>query len=471
VSSTDTAVAPRGRTATGRAELTTYPDEDRESLLERGRALRAAAPRRSHAGWSPGPDRPDPLELLEWTNRNRVPELIPIRWGRMLASPFAYYRGSPYVMASDLSQTPDSGINVQICGDAHLLNFGLYAAPNRHLVFDANDFDETLPGPWEWDLKRLAASVVVAARANGFRETKATAAATAVGRAYRDAMAGYARMLMLDLWYERTDIDERQSSPYATPIIDSAEAIIAKARANTNQRAFEKLAHVVDGNLQLIENPPVVERIRDLAVLGRTTELMDCYLASLPEERRVLMRGFRFLDAARKVVGVGSVGTRCAMVMLEGRVNGGPLFLQVKEAEASILEPFVGTSAFDNHGARVVVGQHTMQGVSDLMLGWASFDDRCFYVRQLRDMKGSVDTTIMTPNQLRDYGAACAATIARGHARSGLAALISGYLGNSTKFDDSLAAFAVDYADQNERDYTRFAEAVREGRLEALSGV
>ncbi len=338
-------------------------------------------------------------------------------------------------------------------------------------MFDVNDFDETLPGPWEWDVKRLAASLVVAARANGCRETKAVAAATAVGRAYRLAMAGYARMLMLDLWYQRTDIDEAQASPYSTPILDGAQRIIDRARANTNLRAFEKLAHVVDGELELIEKPPVVERIHDPAVLGHTNELMESYMSSLTEERRQLMRGFRFVDAARKVVGVGSVGTRCFMVLLEGRVNGGPLFLQVKEAEESILEPFVGPSTLAHHGQRVVVGQHMMQGVSDMMLGWLGFDDRCYYVRQLRDMKGSVDTSAMTPAQLRDYGAACAATVARGHARTGLAALINGYLGTSTKFDDSLAAFAVDYADQNERDYERFAQAVRDGHIEARTGL
>ncbi len=457
--------------ASDTAELTRLPDDDRETLYERGRMLRQNSPRGAHAGWTPPADRADPLELLEWTNRNRVPELIPIRWGRMLASPFAYYRGSPYVMASDLSSTTTSGINVQICGDAHLLNFGMYAAPDRHLVFDVNDFDETLPGPWEWDVKRLAASLVVAARANGFRETKAVAAATAVGRAYRSAMAGYARMLMLDLWYQRTDLDEAQSSPYSTPLIDAGEQIIAKARANTNLRAFDKLAHLVDGELELIEKPPVVERIHDPAILGHTNELMESYLTSLSAERQLLMRGFRFVDAARKVVGVGSVGTRCFMVLLEGRVNGGPLFLQVKEAESSILEPFVGQSTLANHGQRVVVGQHLMQGVSDMMLGWLGFENRCYYVRQLRDMKGSVDSTVMTPSQLRDYGAACAATVARGHARTGLAALISGYLGSSTKFDDSLAAFAVDYADQNERDYEHFSAAVRDGRIEAASGL
>ena len=453
------------------AELTRYPDDDRETLYERGRTLRQDAPRRAHAGWTPPPDRADPIELLEWTNRNRVPELIPIRWGRMLASPFAYYRGSPYVMARDLSATATSGINVQICGDAHLMNFGMYAAPDRHLVFDVNDFDETLPGPWEWDVKRLAASMVVAARANGFRETKAVAAATAVGRGYRTAMASYAQMPMLDLWYQRTDLDEAQASPYSTPLVDAAERIIAKARANTNQHAFEKLAHIVDGELELIERPPVVERIHDPAILGHTHELMESYLSSLSAERQLLMRGFRFVDAARKVVGVGSVGTRCFVVLLEGRVNGGPLFLQVKEAESSILEPFVGESPLTNHGQRVVVGQHLMQGVSDLMLGWLGFDDRCYYVRQLRDMKGSVDAAVMTPSQLRDYGAACAATVARGHARTGLAALISGYLGTSTKFDDSLAAFAVDYADQNERDYDHFAAAARDGRIEATAGL
>ena len=273
---------------------------------------------------------------------------------------------------------------------------------------------------------------------------------------------------MLDLWYQRTDLDEAQASPYSTPLIDAGEAIIAKARANTNLHAFEKLAHVVDGELELIEKPPVVERIHDPAILGHTNDLMESYLSSLSAERQLLMRGFRFVDAARKVVGVGSVGTRCFMVLLEGRVNGGPLFLQVKEAESSILEPFVGQSTLGNHGQRVVVGQHLMQGVSDMMLGWLGFDSRCYYVRQLRDMKGSVDTSGHDPDpaarlrrRLRGHGGPRPRPDRSGRARS------AGTSGSSTKFDDSLAAFAVDYADQNERDYEHFSAAARDGRIEA----
>jgi uncharacterized protein (DUF2252 family) len=455
----------------GRAQLTAFPDNGRDELYERGRVLRETAPRTSHAGWTPPPDRPDPLELTGWTNRNRVPELVPIRWGRMLASPFAHFRGSPYVMAHDLASTARTGINVQICGDAHLMNFGLYATPERHLVFDANDFDETLPGPWEWDLKRLAASLVVASRANGFTERKAIAAATAVGRAYRTAMATYADTGILHIWYERLDLDEMALTAESSPLAQAQMNAINKARANTNLRAFEKLTEVVDGRLQIAEDPPVIERITDPRIVDHTSELMDCYLATLPDDRRLLLHNFRFVDAARKVVGVGSVGTRCSIVLLVGRVNGEPLFLQVKEAEDSILEPFVGTSPHSNHAQRVVIGQHYMQAVSDMMLGWAGFDGRCFYVRQLRDMKGSADVAAMNPAQLRDYAAVCAGTLARAHARSGLAAVLSGYLGQSTKFDDSLAAFAVDYADQNERDFELLERAVREGRIEAHTGV
>ncbi len=395
----------------GRAELSAFPDDTRNELYERGRALREIAPRTSHAGWTPPPDRPDPLELTEWTNRNRVPELVPIRWGRMLDSPFAYFRGSPYVMAHDLAGTPRTGVDVQICGDAHLMNFGLYATPERHLVFDVNDFDETLPGPWEWDLKRLAASMVVASRANGFSETKAIAAATAVGRAYRTGMETYANTGILHIWYERMDVDEVQAGTVEPgPLARAQMAVINKARANTNLKAFAKLTEVVDGQLRITEDPPVIERISDPRIMDHTSDLMDCYLATLPDDRRLLLHNFRFVDAARKVVGVGSVGTRCSIALLVGRVNGEPLFLQVKEAEESILEPFLGSSQHGNHGERVVVGQHYMQAVSDMMLGWAGFDGRCFYIRQLRDMKGSADTAAMSPAALRDYAAAL-----RGH--------------------------------------------------------
>jgi uncharacterized protein (DUF2252 family) len=452
------------------ARLSVFPGEDRATLLERGRALREQVPRTAHAGWEPPADRPDPVALTDWTNRNRVPELVPIRWGRMLSSPFAHYRGSPYVMAHDLASTVTSGIHVQACGDAHLMNFGLYASPERHLVFDVNDFDETLPGPWEWDLKRLSASVVVAGRANGFREAKNLANAAAIGRAYRSMMDQLSQLGILMVWYAKIDLDEAQRMLDNLPLLESQKAIIDKARHNDHHRSLAKLTRIVNGEPRIREDPPLIVRITDRAILDVENELFEAYLQSIPAQRRTLLRMFDFVDAARKVVGVGSVGTRCSIVLLMGRINRDPLFLQVKEAEHSILEPFVGRTEFEDCAQRVVIGQNTMQAMGDMMLGWAEFQGRCFYIRQLRDMKGSADTSIMTPGQLHDYGVLCAETLARSHARTGLAAVISGYLGTSTKFDDSLAQFAVDYADQNERDYDRLQQAVRDGEIEALTG-
>jgi uncharacterized protein (DUF2252 family) len=452
------------------AELSHFPEDDSATLAERGRALRRVVPRDSHASWAPAANRPDPLELIQWRIRNRLSELVPIRWGRMSASPFAYYRGSPYVMAYDLSSTPTTGVNVQICGDAHLLNFGLFATPERHLVFDVNDFDETLPGPWEWDVKRLAASVVIAARANGFSKASATTAAVAVGRSYRQTTAALAGQGMLSVWYSKLELDQANRVLRETLLASPRRSAIDRARQNDHHRSLKKLTQEVDGRLQIREDPPLIVRITDRAVLDHAAELFDEYMASIPEQRRVLLRSFRLIDAAQKVVGVGSVATRCSVALLLG-LNNDPLFLQVKEAEQSILEPFVGSSAHANSGHRVVVGQHTMQVMSDLLLGWAQFHGRSYYVRQLHDMKGTVDTAAMSPRQLREYAQLCAATLARAHSRSGLAPLTAGYLGTGTKFDEALGAFATAYADQNQRDYERLQDAIRDGRIDARTGL
>jgi uncharacterized protein (DUF2252 family) len=451
------------------AELSHFPGDDAASLADRGRELRRQVSRESHASWSPAPDRPDPIALIEWTNRNRVPDLVPIRWGRMLASPFAYFRGSPYVMAYDLSSTPTTDVNVQICGDAHLLNFGLFATPERHLVFDVNDFDETLPGPWEWDLKRLAASVVIAAQANGCSKSKAASAVAAVGRGYRRMSASLAEQGMLSVWYAKLELDQPTRLLQETMSAHSRQSAIERARVNDHHRSLRKLTHVVDGQLRIREDPPLIVRITDRWVMDHQEELFNAYLETIPEQPRVLLRSFRFIDAAQKVVGVGSVGTVCSMVLLLGPNRDDPLFLQIKEAQPSILEPFVGSSIYENPARRVVVGQRMMQVMmSDMLLGWAQFKGRSYYVRQLRDMKGSADPAAMSPSQLREYAQLCAETLARTHSRCGLAPLTAAYLGRGTKFDDALAAFALTYADQNQRDYERLQEAVRDGEVVAV---
>ena len=303
------------------AELSHFPEDDSAALTARGRALRRAVPRDSQATWAPPADRPDPLDLIEWRNRNRLSELVAIRWGRMLASPFAFYRGSPYVMAHDLSSTPTTGVNVQICGDAHLLNFGLFATPERHLVFDVNDFDETLPGPWEWDVKRLAASVVIAARANGFSKSSVASAAVSVGRSYRQMTAALARQGMLSVWYSKLELDQASRVLRETLLANPRRSAIDRARQNDHHRSLKKLTQQVDGRLQIREHPPLIVRITDPAVLDHATELFNEYMATIPEQRRVLLRSFRLMDAAQKVVGVGSVGTRCSVALLLGLNN------------------------------------------------------------------------------------------------------------------------------------------------------
>ena len=455
----------------------------------RGKTARAAVPRESHAEFDPPSDRPDPLSLLEEQAKARVPELVPIRWGRMMASPFTYYRGAALPMASDLADTPVSGLAVQACGDAHLSNFGMFGSAERRLVFDVNDFDETLPGPWEWDVKRLAASMEVAGRDNGFagKDRREIVGATVAG--YRRAMRNFATMSNLDIWYARADEDFVRSdfaSQMKTQQRKMTDKATAKARTRDSMQEVDKLTRVVDGQPRIVADPPLLVPVNDLlptkmdqeTFRGQIKDLLATYRRTLETDRRYLLEEFQFADMARKVVGVGSVGTRCWIVLLFGRDNNDPLFLQVKEAEASVLSRFVGASRYTNQGQRVVAGQRLMQATSDIFLGWqrnpVGLDDgrsHDFYVRQLRDWKLSLDIGTMIPRGMRLYGELCGFTLARAHARSGDEIAIASYLGNSVAFDNAIAEFAVAYADQNARDFQAFTGAIASGRLDAERGV
>ncbi len=452
-----------------------------------GKAARAAVPRSSHAVFDPSADRPDPVALLEEQGRSRVPELVPIRYGRMLASPFSYYRGAALPMAADLATTPVSGLTVQACGDAHLSNFGMYASPERKLLFDVNDFDETLPGPWEWDVKRLAASLEVAARQNGFgRKDCRQIVLAAVGR-YRMAMRQAAGMNNLDIWYVDVDVHDFQrqfASQMNARQQKAMEMATAKARAHDSRQALDKLCAEQNGQLRIAADPPLVVPIMDLLPeqldrAGMETELHALiaeYRRTLQSDRRVLLEQYDFTDMARKVVGVGSVGTRCWIVLMLGRDEKDPLFLQVKEAQQSVLSPYIGASEYANQGERVVAGQRLMQAASDIFLGWQRTtgldgEYRDFYVRQLRDWKFSFPIETMVPEGLRIYAAVCGGTLARAHARSGDRIAIAAYLGNSDVFDRAIADFASAYADQNQRDYDALAQAAASGRVTAERGV
>src|SRR5262245_27664877 len=450
-----------------------------------GKAAREKTPRSCHASEIPAPDTRDPVEVLERQARTRAPELVPIRHGRMLVSAFAFYRGAAAIMAADLSETPSSGFEVQLCGDAHLENFGAYAAPDRQLVFDCNDFDETLPGPWEWDVKRLAASFSVAGRERGFEEARRRAiVATAVG-GYRAAMRRLANEGNLDVWYERLDISaivDQWSDAATKKERKRFERNVAKARTKDSMRAFSKLTHEVNGDTRIISAPPLIVPFDELfadqweAAEERLSVVLAEYRDTLSDERRHLLDQFRYVHAARKVVGVGSVGTRAYIVLLLGRDGRDPLFLQAKEAEASVLEPYVAASAYDHHGRRVVEGQRLMQAASDSFLGWLRAEgpdgkERDFYVRQLWDQKGSALVDVMSVGQMTAYAQICGSTLARAHARSGDRIAIASYLGGGDRFDRALAEFAEAYADLNERDYQALRAAVGEGRLEAEEGV
>jgi len=454
----------------------------------KGKAARTAAPRVSHAAFNPGADRPDPIALLEEQAKTRVPELVPVRWGRMLVSPFTYYRGAALPMASDLARTPTTGLAVQACGDAHLSNFGIFGSPERRLVFDVNDFDETLPGPWEWDVKRLAASLEVAGRDNGFTTKQRRDIVTAAAARYRRAMREFAGMTHLEVWYTRADVDEARAEIDAQLTARGRKTVdksMAQARTRDSMQAVAKLTRVVEGRPRILSDPPLLvpaaELIPDDAdremFAAQMTRLIAGYRRTLETDRRYLLEQFEFCDLARKVVGVGSVGTRCWIVLMLGRDHGDPLFLQVKEAERSVLSRFAGASRYANQGQRVVAGQRLMQASSDIFLGWqrieAGLDGRArdFYVRQLRDWKFSLDIPDMRPIGMRRYGELCGWTLARAHARSGDRIAIASYLGNSDVFDKAIAAFAVAYADQNERDYQALNDAAATGRITAERGL
>jgi uncharacterized protein (DUF2252 family) len=447
-----------------------------------GKAARAKVPRSSHAAWNPAARRRDPVKVLEDQAKSRVKELVPIRYGRMLASPFTFFRGAAAIMAMDLAKTPQSGLRVQACGDAHLSNFGVFAAPDRRLVIDVNDFDETLPGPWEWDVKRLAASFAIAGRDRDFTPKETRTAVLTTARAYREAMREFATMRNLDVWYARLDVESLLGDLAKVADKKQMKAVqrnVAKAHKKNSMKAFDRLVRVVDGEPQIISDPPLLvparellERDQEQEYEERMREMLGRYRESLKGDRRHLFDSYRFVEMARKVVGVGSVGTRAWVLLMMGRDGQDPLFMQAKEAEASVLEPYVGESDFKNHGERVVEGQWLMQASSDILLGWLpalGFDEqeRDFYVRQLWDGKRSVEVETLAPEGLAIYGRVCGWTLARAHARSGDRIAIGSYLGKGETFDRAVAEFSELYADQNELDYAALDDAVKSGSIEA----
>lgn len=455
----------------------------------RGKQARRRAPRSSHGGWERPPDRPDPIELLEAQAVTRAPELVPIRYGRMAVSPFAFYRGAAAVMASDLAGSPDSGIRVQLCGDAHLANFGGFASPERDLIFDLNDFDETLPGPWEWDLKRLAASVAVAARGRGFPAAVRSEMLQAAVRRYREAMRGFAGMTTLQVWYAHFDESELESQfaarhgrSVSKRRQQTLQRVVERARRKDHERAFAKLVRDADGRPRFASDPPLLVPVDELfpeieadEMHERMRELIAAYRETLPADRRHLLDRYRYADLARKVVGVGSVGTRAWVVLLLGPGDD-PLFLQCKEAQASVLEPYAGASEHANHGQRVVEGQRLVQAASDILLGWLRAEGldgvmRDYYVRQLWDWKASADLDGMDAVALGAYARICAWTLARAHARSGDPMAIAGYVGRGDALDRAIADFAEGYADRNERDHQALLDAIDSGRVQADTGV
>src|SRR5215470_7857305 len=503
-----------------------HPSIDERKVA--GRQARDQTPPSSHAGWKPAADRPDPVGLLEEQDATREPDLVPVRHGRMMVSPFTFYRGTAKIMAADLQDTPVAGLDAQLCGDAHLSNFGAFASPERRLLFDLNDFDETLPGPFEWDVKRMAASFMIAGRNNGFSPADARAATMTSVRAYREAIASFAQMRSMDIWYAHLDEDElvagiraavagtaqqekvakrteqadqrakapkkaekraakqekadRQQEKEAKTARKRAEKTIAKAHTRDSLQALSKLGELVNGKYQIVSQPPIVVPLRDLYAAYKLSpdeiskalhEQFRAYRATLQDDRRKLLERFEFVDMARKVVGVGSVGTRAFIVLLQGRDAKDPLFLQVKEATSSVLEAYLPKSRYRQPGERVVHGQRLMQAASDIFLGWTKGEQagRYFYWRQLRDMKGSADVEWMPPPAMTFYARTCGWTLARAHARSGDPVALAEYLGAGEEFDNSITDFSERYADQNEKDYQRFVDAVRSGRLEALEGV
>ena len=461
----------------------------------RGKGLRDTCSPKSHAGWVPAQDRPDPVALLEEQNKTREQDLVPVRHGRMMVSPFTFYRGAAKIMAADLKDTPRAGLVVQLCGDAHLSNFGVFASPERTLLFDLNDFDETLPGPFEYDVKRMSASFTIAGRNNGFTKAETRSATLASVQAYREAMAGFAQMGTMDIWYARLSEKEllaeiknlaRSETGVGKKELKKGEkgakAIAAKARTRDSLQALSKLAELVDGKYQIVSQPPIVIPLKDLPALAGMSpdevrhlihQQFRAYRSTLQNDRRHLLERFEVIDVARKVVGVGSVGTRAFIVLLQGRDQQDPLFLQVKEATRSVLEDHLPKSRFKQPGERVVDGQRMMQAASDIYLGWTKGveENRFLYWRQLRDMKGSVVVENMPPANLAFYAQQCGWTLARAHARSGDPVAIAAYLGKGDGFDRSITDFAERYADQNDKDFQAFVDAVHSGRLEAVEGI
>jgi uncharacterized protein (DUF2252 family) len=449
---------------------------------DRGRAARARAPRSSHGDFDPAAGRFDPVDLIEKQSATRVAELVPIRYARMSHSPFRFYRGAAGIMAADLAGTPASGLRTQLCGDAHMMNFRLLASPERHLLFDLNDFDETLPGPWEWDVKRLATSLVIAGRENGFTDRERAAVVQDAVRSYRERMRRFAGMRTLEVWYAKQDADQLQA--VASGALNGrgrkqVTAALTKARTRDSLQAFGKLTELVDGKRRITSNPPLITPLGDLLPGAERTfleetigALVSGYQQSLPSDRQHLLEQFTLVDMARKVVGVGSVGTRCWIVLLLGRDGEDPLFLQAKEADTSVLAAHAGPGEHATEGERVVSGQRLMQAASDIFLGWQrtrGIDgrERDFYVRQLRDWKGVVEPSLMVPQGMRMFGQLCGATLARAHARSGDRIAVAAYLGRGDVFDRALVRFAEAYADQNERDHRALVEAVAKGRVRA----
>jgi len=466
---------PRKRATRVAAAERTYASADQRRA--QGRALRDKVARASHGGWKPGKAKRDPVELLSQSNVGRMPQLIPIRFGRMSQSPFAFYRGSASLMAFDLASTPVSGLRVQACGDAHLMNFGGFATPERNLIFDINDLDETLPAPWEWDLKRLTASVVIAAQYLRLAESDLARIAVDCASEYRDRMADYASMRALDVWYDRIDltkyIDRANDAGVTAKVRERFEENVEEARRKASpEHLFPKLVTLECTRHRIKDEPPLIFHPTREQLPGLETgyrEGIAAYRATLPEHIRTLFDRFHFFDLAIKVVGVGSVGTYCAVGLFMAAEDD-PLFLQIKEARASVLEPYAGKSLHANHGERVVVGQRLMQSASDLFLGWIrGKDGRDYYLRQLRDMKMSAIIEDWDAGLLRFYARMCAHALARAHARTGDAAMISGYMGTARTMDDAIGEFAVDYADQNRSDYRAFIKAIREGRIKVAT--
>jgi uncharacterized protein (DUF2252 family) len=436
--------------------------------MNQGKVLRERVPRTSHAEWAAPTTRPDVIKVLQHFDRGRLPELLPIRYGRMRQSPFAFFRGSAAVMAWDLSRTPTTRIRVQACGDCHVANFGGFASPERRLLFDMNDFDETLPAPWEWDIKRLAASIVLASRELGMGGERCADAVLTMATSYRQRMREYAQMRALEVWYSHMDAEVFIEEAKTAAARKRWQQVEEKAQLQTAEHIFPKIADVINGRTRIVDHPPLVYHTHTRELMRKhVTQMFHRYRRTLPRDRRLILDRYRIVDVARKVVGVGSVGTRCDVALLMAGEHD-PMLLQFKEALPSVLEPFVAKSRYANHGERVVIGQRMLQSASDVFLGWTRGEEgRDYYFRQLRDMKMKIDLENMTRGDWLEYVEVCGWTLARAHARTGDAALIGGYLGTNDSFDSALTRFAASYADQAERDHTTLVKAIRVGRLKA----